>query len=178
MARSRLALWGLSDELNPASAIAPVLEKNPIGLYKVRVLYDQYIRKVEAVPYVRRAFASVALLDGGSMVYAHKSVKRTELDALESFAKESGADTALIAVNGRITDFCHANAAFFDGRDWYTPSSPLLPGTRRAELLEAGRLIEAEIRPEQLERYRMVSPINAMLDLNEISLPVERILRS
>jgi 4-amino-4-deoxychorismate lyase len=93
-----------------------------------------------------------------------------ELDALTRQAQEAGADTALIVSGGLITDFAYANAAFFDGKDWYTPAHPLLLGTRRERLLAQKRIHPADIRPSHLHRYLQVSPINAMLDLGEVVL--------
>ena len=64
------------------------------------------------------------------------------------------------------------NIALFDGTQWVTPSTPLLNGTRRAQLIDAGRLIEQEVCITNLSSFQSISLINAMMDLNELVLPI------
>lgn len=146
------------------------------GIWKIRVLYDQKIRDVQAAVYQPRRYLSAALIDGGDVEYRNKMAGRPVLDTLTARAVESGCDAALIVKNGLITDFSYANAAFYDGRNWWTPDRPLLEGTRRYRLLEAGVLRTASIRPADLASFISVSPINAMLDLGQVSLETENIV--
>ena len=73
----------------------------------------------------------------------------------------------LILKNGLITDVSFANIAFYDGKGWYTPDSPLLKGTKRAYYIEKGLLIEKRISPADLPKYQKARLINAMLDLED-----------
>jgi len=174
MGRSRRALFGLIN--SPRAALAESLEAAAVsigeGRWKIRVLYDREIRRVEAAAYWPKLIRSAALVDGRGISYAHKTADRRELDELNRRAEEAGADTALIVSNGQITEFPYANAAFFDGRHWWTPEEPLLMGTRRSRLLEAGLLHTSRITPGDLSKYISLCPINAMLELGEIMVDI------
>ncbi|HON17298.1 MAG TPA: chorismate-binding protein, partial [Spirochaetota bacterium] len=65
-----------------------------------------------------------------------------------------------------------ANIAFYDGEKWLTPTKPLLYGTKREYLLEEGKIVEEEISTRDIKFFYKVSLINAMLDLEEIAIPV------
>ncbi len=158
------ALDGITDRLGP-------------GVWKIRVLYDKEIREVHAAVYQPRPYRNAVLVDGGNVDYSNKTVERSELDELTVRAVAAGGDTALIVKGGLVTDFTYANAAFFDGQEWWTPNCPLLAGTRRARLLRAGLIRTLDIRPRDLGSFHKVSPINAMLDLDEVSLAIECIIQ-
>lgn len=178
MNRSRQCLWP-GESLLTESEILDELAGLPYsmpGIWKVRIVYDREIRHLEAVPYTPMPLRSVALVNAGTLDYAHKWADRTALDALNAAARQQGADMALFVRDGLITDFFHANAAFFDGSRWWTPARPLLMGTRREYLLSAGKLHKADISPKDLSDFQKVSPVNAMLDLGELVLRVGRIL--
>lgn len=168
MARCRRALFGEEAPLNLEGALKGASSATGAGRWKVRVLYDTEIRRVEASLYNPKQYRSAALVEGGAVSYSCKTVERPELDALTRRAESLGTDTALIVRNGQITDFSYANAAFFDGEFWWTPSEPLLQGTRRARLLAGEKIREARITPADLDCYIYVSPINAMLELGEV----------
>jgi 4-amino-4-deoxychorismate lyase len=85
-------------------------------------------------------------------------------------------DDILILQNGYLTDASYANLAFFDGKIWYTPRTPLLAGVRRQFLLDSGRIQTADIRKDDLPSFTSVSLINAMIDLDLVTVPVSRIL--
>ena len=65
--------------------------------------------------------------------------------------------------HGFLTDTSYANLALYDGYKWFTPSVPMLRGTRRAKLLEDGTLKKAVIREKDLPLFKKVRLINAML---------------
>ena len=177
MVRSRSALWGCTADPDLRGALAGIAGRMGEGLWKVRVIYDTEIRQVEAVPYTAAKWCSAGLIDAPGLEYSHKFERRTELECLEERARAAGADAALIVRGGEVTDFSYANAAFFDGAAWFTPEPPLLEGTRRKRLLAAGRITPLRIRIDDIRRFTLVSPINAMLDLGEITVPVTRIFR-
>ena len=176
MVRSRTDLWGCSVKPDLIDALRNARDGIGRGYWKVRVLYDTEIREVEATPYVARPCGSAALIEAGDVEYAHKFARRPELDRLTERARSAGADTALIAKSGAVTDFSYANAAFYDGSVWWTPDRPLLEGTRRQRLLAAGRIKTTTIRAGDLRNFSLAAPINAMLDLGEISMPTSAIL--
>lgn len=172
MKRSRKELFGIEAPPGLEGALERASDSIGDGRWKVRVLYDEEIRGVEANLYIPRLYRRAALVEGGSVNYAHKTVDRPELDELTRRAEAAGADTALIVSGGRITDFSYANAAFFDGDSWWTPEDPLLRGTRRARLLSEGRITTAQLSVSDLYRFVSVCPINAMLPLGEIILDI------
>ena len=53
---------------------------------------------------------------------------------------------------------------------------PLLQGTKRAQLLEAGIIEEADLTPEDLKKAEKVSLFNAMIDFGEREVEIQRIL--
>jgi 4-amino-4-deoxychorismate lyase len=80
--------------------------------------------------------------------------------------------------DGFVTDASIANLAFYDGRQWITPDTPLLAGTRRRFLLDSGILHEAPVRPADLRDFHRIRLVNAMIPWEESpELPME-ILRS
>ena len=98
-----------------------------------------------------------------------------QLDSL--FTRRGEADDILIVRNGLLTDTSIANIALWDGRQWHTPTRPLLKGTRRAELLDNGILTEHDIPVEKIWTYRKIRLFNAMLHFGEIELPCADIQR-
>ena len=91
-------------------------------------------------------------------------------------SQADGADEIIIVKRNHITDTSYTNIALFDGTQWVTPSTPLLNGTRRAQLIDAGRLIEQEVCITNLSSFQSISLINAMMDLNELVLPISSIV--
>lgn len=74
--------------------------------------------------------------------------------------------------NDLITDAGYASLAFRRGSGWYTPDTPLLPGTTRTRLLREGTIRAARITADEIGRYSELSIFNAMLPLGTICLPV------
>ena len=59
--------------------------------------------------------------------------------------------------------------AFYSSGLWYTPLKPLLRGTTRQKLVDEGKIIEKEIRVEDLKNYSKVALMNAMIDFDIIT---------
>jgi len=102
------------------------------------------------------------MLHDDTIEYAMKYANRERLDAL--FAQRGDADDVLIIKNGFVTDTTIANIAFFDGKRWLTPASPLLEGTTRQRLLDEAKIVEEEIRIQDVARFKQVALMNAMVD--------------
>ena len=171
MKRSCRELWG-----REAPGLTEALEKmEPTGpgIWKVRVLYRHDVEGIESAPYTPAPFKSAALIDGAGISYRHKTVDKTRLNEAASRAHSLGADAALLVKNGLICDFTYANAVFHDGLHWYTPAQPLLQGTRRQGLLNAGLIRTADIKPADLGDFKTFGPINALLDLGQLFLNME-----
>ena len=108
---------------------------------------------------------TLQLIRSGPLDYAYKYEDRRALQAL--YEQRGDCDDILIIVEGKLTDSFYANVALWDGSQWYTPDSPLLPGTMRASLLEKGLLIARTIREKDLWDFLNIRLINALNPLEE-----------
>jgi len=78
-------------------------------------------------------------------------------------------DDILIIKKGLVSDTSIANIAFYDGKLWFTPKAALLKGTCRTRLLLEGKIIEKEIRVEDIKKYKKIALMNAMIDFDIIA---------
>lgn len=147
--------------------------ENYPGRTKCRVVYAADVQEVTYTPYQIRPVSSLRLVVADTVCYPYKSTDRKMLDDL--FALRGDADDILMVRNGLLTDTSICNIALWDGSRWLTPHLPLLPGTKRASLIEAGRLHLAELPVTQLGRYSRIRLFNALIGFGEIDFPVERI---
>jgi len=130
------------------------------GLFRCRVIYGQQIEKIEFIPHVYRAISSLQLVEDNTIDYHFKYADRKNLEAL--FEKRGNCDDIIIVKNGLITDCFAANLVFFDGKKWWTPDTPLLPGTQRARLINDGQITPAPITKFDLKKFQKAGLINAM----------------
>ena len=141
---------------------------------KLRFTYDkENIYDLSCTPYNTRKIERLKLLESNDIEYRYKSVDRSEINLLK--AQTEPTDEIIIVKQNRLTDTSYTNIALFDGSQWITPSTPLLKGTRRAQLLDAGRLIEREVLATDLKSFQSISLINAMMDLEELVLSISSI---
>jgi len=143
------------------------------GKYKARFVYDNASVLLEFIPYIKKDINSLKAVQGDGLEYAFKYEDRAKLTKL--FDLRENCDDIIIVKNGLCTDSYFANLAFFDGDQWLTPKKPLLNGVKRQRLIQESKLIEADIAAEAIGTFEKVSLINAMLDLDEVSVLVERI---
>ncbi len=137
-----------------------------VGLFRCRVTYSQQIEKIEFFPHQYRKIKSLKLVDDNSIDYRFKYANRERLQQLSD--KRGDCDDILIVQNGCITDSFAANPVFFDGEKWWTPDTPLLPGTQRAKFLAEHKIFECRITPEDIGKYEKAGLINAMQDLDDM----------
>ena len=136
-----------------------------IGKYKCRFCYDENNYSIEIIEYFPKKINSLKLVYCDLIEYEHKFTNRKSIENL--LEKKENCDDIIIVKNGFISDSSYANLIFYDGKNYYTPKHSLLKGTMRKYLLENKMIYEAEIRPKDLEYYKFVKMINAMLDLEE-----------
>lgn len=152
-----------SEEIKLSSLISP---KEEMNLYKARVVYGiQGVEAIEYAPYKMKEIHSLKVVEDNNIDYTYKSTDRSALNTL--VAQKGDCDEIIIVKNGLITDTSFTNLALFDGNRWLTPKHPLLLGTKRAQLLEAGIIEEAELTLEDLRKAEKVSLFNAMIDFGE-----------
>lgn len=141
------------------------------GVVKCRVLYDDAVRSVEFAHYVPRIIGSVAIVEAPDLDYRYKYADRQSLDMLR---KACGCDEVVFSQNGLLTDASFANILLEDvGGKLYTPSTPLLQGTMRWRLLQAGVVSERQISAGDLSRYCKMWFVNAMLGIDDkVCVPI------
>ena len=173
MNRSKAELFPGSSEVDLEREIE-IPANCHLGIFKIRILYDQLIRSIEIEPYSYRSIQSLKVVHHESIDYHLKYTNRQILQDL--FAQRGNCDDIIIIKNRFLTDSFSANLLFFDGNSWFTPNTPLLKGTKRQFLLDEGIIIEKEIREVDIQIYQKVGLINAMIDFDEMPVvPVEKI---
>ena len=157
----------------------PSLEKlitptESMDFYKARVVYgEQGVEAVEYAPYFIRNINSLQVVADDTITYGYKSTDRSRLNAL--VAQKGNRDDIIIVKHGLLTDTSFTNLAIFDGKHWVTPRHPLLPGTKRAALLDKGMIQEADITLEDLRNANKVSLFNAMIEFGEREIAMENV---
>jgi 4-amino-4-deoxychorismate lyase len=163
--KARKEQFGIADELDLKSRIE-IPENCKTGLFRCRVIYADEIEIIEFLSHQIRNISSLKLVTDNHIDYHLKYANREALQNL--FDKREGCDDILIIKNGCITDSFTANPVFFDGKTWWTPDTPLLPGTQRARLLREKKISECRITADDLPKYIMAGLINALQDLDEM----------
>jgi 4-amino-4-deoxychorismate lyase len=136
------------------------------GLWRCKVIYSERVESVEFYPYAPRSIKSFKLIKS-DIDYSYKYLDRSAIDAL--FAQRGTADEIIIVKEGLITDTSIANIALFNGYEWHTPQTPLLPGTTRERLLRAGLLVPKKIYAHEIENYEKIALLNAMIEFHVIN---------
>lgn len=147
--------------------------ENLTGIHKCRLVYDESSYTYEFLPYSMPDINTLKIIPASELNYSHKYLDRSHLNDI--FQQRKTCDDVIILQDGLLTDTSYANLAFFDGKTWYTPERPLLKGTKRQFLLENSQLKTANICLEDISGFKKVSLINAMLDLDQIVVPVSEI---
>jgi 4-amino-4-deoxychorismate lyase len=160
--RTRRDLFDSTDVINLQNKIQIPADLQE-GIFKCRVIYDIDIQTVEFAPYIIKPLASLQLVTADDLHYAYKYLDRS---ALLQLLDNCPADDILIVKNGLLTDTSYANVVFWDGDQWFTPDPPLLPGTKRQQLLDNNQIIAKKLRPRDLQHFTHARLINAMLDLD------------
>lgn len=165
MMRTLFELFGLKKDIDLAGIVS-VPDSAIRGVFKCRVEYDKEIRKTEFIRYNLKPVRSLKVVEDNTIEYNYKFTDRRSIERL--WKKRNECDDILIIKNGFITDSSYANVIFRDMSGvWYTPSTYLLPGTRRESLLRQGKIREAKIGYHDLENYTELKLINTMLGMED-----------
>ncbi len=160
---SVLKSFGFNDFKNLQDYLRPPFS----GTYRCRLTYDEKSIDVTYHEYKKREVKSLKLIYDDTIEYSKKSTSRDAIDKL--FEKREKCDDILIIKNSLVCDTSIANIAFYKHGIWYTPSKPLLKGTTRQRLLDDGKIIEKEIKVDDLKNYSKMVLLNAMIDFDIIS---------
>lgn len=154
--QSRQILFHSTDILDLSTFIHPPQE----GLYRCRVLYAKELHSIEYIQYTEKDIHVLKIVPS-QIEYKFKYANRDALNAL--LLSHQDADDIIIEKDGYLTDTTIANIAFYDGKQWFTPSVPLLKGTMREKLLNENFLQTKDIKKGDLHLYSQVALMNAMI---------------
>ena len=172
--KTRLELYGKLKPLELQHYISPPKQ----GLYRCRITYQKNIINVEYIPYKHKTIETFKIVKS-DINYCYKYSDRTQLNQLKKQYHQF--DEIIIEKNGQITDTSIANIAFYNGKQWLTPYSPLLQGTIRAKLLSEQFLMPKVIKSDELKHFSHVALMNAMIGFqvqrnSTIYDPTERVI--
>jgi 4-amino-4-deoxychorismate lyase len=159
---TRKVIFG-NDETVDLRDLINIPEENKIGEFRCRVIYENEIKSVNFLKYVQKEIKKIRLIEIGNWDYSYKYADRSFLNNL--LENNPDVDEVIMVKNGFITDCTIANLAFYDGTNWFTPSTPLLKGTKRQYLLDKQLITEREIRVEDISQYEGVCLINCFRNL-------------
>ena len=143
--------------------------------YKITVSYSETINKISIIEYQKKTINSLKIVEAeADFEYSYKYADRSVIERLLS--KKESCDDILIVKNNLITDISFANIVLYDGSKYFTPSSPLLKGTKREKLIQEKLLTEEEIRVGDLHLFKYCGIINAMLELSDYRIEINKII--
>lgn len=137
-----------------------------IGLFRCRITYTEKIEKIEFIVHRYREIKSLKLVEDNKIDYHFKYANRENLHNL--FELRGNCDDIIIVQNEGLTDSYTANLVLYNGKNWITPDTPLLPGTQRAKLLKECKIFERSVKIHDLPKYTKAGLINALNNLEEM----------
>ncbi|MCS3867609.1 4-amino-4-deoxychorismate lyase [Chryseobacterium ginsenosidimutans] len=151
------------------------LEHDEDGLYKLRIVYDLDKKvRTQMIPYAIPQIEDFQLVENNIYDYSFKFEDRKELEKMKMKSK---AEEIIIVKNNHITDTSFSNLLFLKGKDWFTPSSYLLNGVQRQNLLKHKKIKETEITLQNIKQFTHFQLINALNDFDENFIyPLDRII--
>jgi para-aminobenzoate synthetase/4-amino-4-deoxychorismate lyase len=152
--------------------LAEAAATHPRGRHRLRLTVGHdgaalETRPAPATPLpVRLALAARPLDPTGFLrpVLVHKTTHRAHWHALRAGAAPDAFDVISHTPAGALTECTTGNLALRIGGEWVTPAAGvgLLPGVLREELLEAGRLREADLTVADLGRATELAFLNSL----------------
>jgi 4-amino-4-deoxychorismate lyase len=153
------------DASNHSVELASIVDELTLpaeGLYKLRISYDLNGNHQSAcTAYQYKQILNFALVDIMGQGYDYKFSNR---DWINEALIQSGKDEIVMHDGGLIKDCSYTNIVFYDGVNWYTPATPLLEGTQRAKLIEAGVIQPKALYVQDMPNFKKFKCINAMLN--------------
>jgi 4-amino-4-deoxychorismate lyase len=169
---SRSVLFGCPDSIELRDFIK-IPQEQRYGIVKCRIVYSKGIETIEYERYNKRNISTLKIVDCPGIDYSYKYCDRSGIERL--FNLRGGYDDIIIIKDDRITDSSFCNLVFDDGKKLVTPRMPLLKGTKREKLLSENKIVQDEIRLNDLKSFNTVHLINAMLDLDECKVGIDSI---
>ncbi len=144
------------------------------GLFKCRVIYERKILSLQFLPYTIKPIRSLKVVEANDIEYKHKLEDREKLTSL--FDKRENCDEVIIIKNKLVTDASYANLLFKRDDKWFTPTTFLLNGTMRQNLLEQRKIKGKTISINDITRFDKVKLINSMLGFDGEEIPTSQII--
>ncbi|MEN2434015.1 aminotransferase class IV [Weeksellaceae bacterium A-14] len=151
------------------------------GLFKLRIVYDMSRQfRTQMIPYAISELDDFQLVENNNFDYSFKFEDRSGFERMKT---RSRAEEIIIVKNNHITDTSFTNLLFRKGKEWYTPSTYLLNGVQRQNLLKTKQIKEAEITLNNIKEYSHFQLINSMNEFDDnfvyplsaiINLPEDR----
>ncbi|PQA90094.1 aminodeoxychorismate lyase [Chryseobacterium shigense] len=150
------------------------LEHDEDGLFKLRLSYDLDKRiRTQMIPYAIPEIQSFQLVENNSFDYSFKFEDRKELEKMKMKSK---AEEIIIIKNNHITDTSFSNILFLKGKDWFTPTTYLLNGVQRQNLLKHKKIKETEVTLQNIKQFSHFQLINALNDFDDMFIyPIDKI---
>ncbi|MDO4763683.1 MAG: aminotransferase class IV [Flavobacteriaceae bacterium] len=148
---------------------------NEKGIFKMRMVYDlEQNFEVQFIPYQFTEIEHFGLVENPHISYDFKFLDRNQLNLLkENFHSQE----IIIVKNSYITDTSFSNLLFLKDETWHTPTTFLLNGVQRQNLLQHGKIKETEIHIENLKEFSHFQIINAMNEMNSSFIyPINKIV--
>ncbi|MGB0839613.1 MAG: aminotransferase class IV [Chitinophagales bacterium] len=143
------------------------------GKVKCRVVYGDKVEQITYEQYHKKPIASLQIVHDKDIDYHLKYENRQHLHQL--WQQRGDCDDVLIVKNGFVTDSYYCNVVFDDGKQLFTPNTPLLKGIQRQHLLQTNQITAIPITVNDIQRFKQVFLVNALLELGEVVVPIEKI---
>ena len=145
------------------------------GFFKLRIVYDLNKNfRTQLITYAVSEISTFQLIENNTFDYSFKFEDRKELEKMKLHAK---AEEIIIVKNNHITDTSFSNLLFLKDKHWYTPSTYLLNGVQRQDLLKRKKIKEAEITLNNIKTFTHFQIINALNDFDDMFIyPIEKII--
>jgi len=173
MELSSLRIWGTfknREYLWPH--LESIAEK---GRVKCRLYYNQHQENWELSAYYPKPIHELVLWEDPWLQYPLKYTQRKSLEYAKQKLGLAEGQEILYTKEGFLCDTSYSNVVLWDGKDWVTPVTSLLPGIKRQYLLDTFQIKQKPIHQNELGHYQMISLINVMLEPGEIQIATEAI---
>lgn len=150
----------------------PDFAKAQKGKWRASIIYSSKgIEMVRLTPYTPPRIIGFHPIEIEKNFYSLKWADRSRFEEIKQVLP-IGVEPLFI-LDGKLTDTTFTNVVLEDGEGTlYTPTTYLLRGTKRTQLLERGILQEREVPYQSLFQYHRIHLINAMLDPGEVILNI------
>jgi 4-amino-4-deoxychorismate lyase len=166
---SRASLFGVTDLIDLHDYIPTDLQDEKV--LKWRVVYGKTIELNEVAPYHQKTVFTLKIVDAGAICYDYKYLLRPELDRLFD-QKGIAEEVIMINSKGLVTDAYYYSLVFEKNRQYYTPSSYLLPSVMRSYLMDKSILEVRTISAIDIDYYERIHLINALNPLGSQCLEI------